>query len=253
MRDIVCMLTLHCELKGLTMISRSTATYDCTKCAIRREGSFCSMKDASIATLNTIKFTASYPKGATLFVEGEEPRGVFIVCSGRVKLVTSSSAGRTLIAKIAGPGEILGISAVVLKQPYQLTAETLEPVQTTFVRNDEFMRFMTSNSEVSMRTALALSTQIHDAENEIRTLGLGRSVRDKFASLLHGWCNGADRTPDGVRLKVTLTHEEIAQLLGTTRETVTRLLTQFRSERLIEVKGSTMIVRNPAALEAQAM
>lgn len=232
------------------MKTRSTGTYDCTKCTLRLQGSFCALKDATIATMNSIKFTASYPKGATLFCEGEDPRGVFIVCSGRVKLVTSSSAGRTLIAKIAGPGEILGVSAVVLKQAYQLTAETLEPVQTTFIRNDEFMRFMTSNTEVTMRTAFVLSTQIHDAENEIRTLGLGRSVRDKFASLLQGWCVGADRSADGIRLKVLLTHEEIAQLLGTTRETVTRLLSQFRAEHLIEVKGSTMFVRNPAALEA---
>ena len=235
------------------MISRAAANYDCTKCTLRVERSFCALKDATIATLNSIKFTASYPKGATLFCEGEEPRGVFIVCSGRVKLVTTSTSGRTLIAKIAGPGEVLGISAVVLKQPYQLTAETLEPVQTTFVRSDEFLRFMNSNSEVTMRTAMALSTQIHDAENEIRTLGLGRSVRDKFAALLQGWCDETGRTADGYRLKVLLTHEEIAQLLGTTRETVTRLLTQFRAEKLIEVRGSTMLVRNPKALEAPAM
>jgi CRP/FNR family transcriptional regulator len=234
------------------MISRATTNYDCSKCTLRREGSFCALKDATLVSMNSIKFTANYPKGATLFCEGEDARGVFIVCSGRVKLVTTSSAGRTLIAKIAGPGEVLGISAVVLKQPYQFTAETLEPVQTTFIRNEEFLRFMTSNSEVTMRTALALSTQIHDAENEIRTLGLGRSVRDKFASLLQSWCDSADRTNEGYRLKVLLTHEEIAQLLGTTRETVTRLLTQFRAEKLIDVRGSTMIVRNPQALEATA-
>ena len=236
------------------MISRPAMTYDCTRCTLRRPDSFCALKDETLATLNGLKFTSAYPKGATLFHEGEDPRGVFIICSGRVKLVASSSAGRTLIAKIAGQGEVLGTSAVVLNKAYELTAETLEPVQVTFVRADEFRRFLAANAEVSMRTALQLSNDCHQAHNELRTLGLGRSVRDRFTSLLLEWCSEA--TPsngDGVRLKVLLTHEEIAQLIGTTRETVTRLLSQFRAERLIEVKGSTMIVKNPAALEEAAV
>lgn len=232
------------------MINRSTITNDCTKCSLRNRDFFCSLKESLTATLNKMKFTATYPKGATLFAEGEDSRGVFIVCSGRVKLQTTSSAGRTVIAKIAGPGEILGLSAVVLGEPYQMNAETLEPVQTTFIRGDEFMKLLAANSDLSMRTALELSKHVHQAENEIRTLGLGRSVREKFAALLHGWCNDGNESADGVRLKVLLTHEEIGQLIGTTRETITRLLTQFRSERLIEVRGSTMIVRNPMALEA---
>ena len=236
------------------MISRPATTYDCSKCTIRREGFFCALKDDSVAALNGMRFTAAYPKGATLFHEGEQARGVFIVCSGRVKLVASSSAGRTLIAKIAGPGEVLGVSAVVLKRPYELSAETLEPVQISFVRADDFLRFLTSSTEVSMRTAQQLAGDCHQAQTEIRTLGLGRSVRDRFSTLLLEWCNEAPASAgDGVRLKVLLTHEEIAQIIGTTRETVTRLLTQFRVEKLIEMKGSTMIVRNPAALEAEAI
>ena len=236
------------------MITKTTATYDCSSCTIRDERFFCTMKDNAVAVLNKMKFTAVYPKGATLFAEGESARGVFIICSGRVKLVTTSSAGRSLIARIAGPGEIIGASAVVSSQPYGMSAETLEPVQAAFIREDEFMRFMSSTPEVAMRTALELSNQLHHAQNEIRTLGLSRSVRDKFATLLHGWCDDTGtNSAEGVRLKVTLTHEEIAQMIGTTRETITRLLTQFRSERLIEVRGSTMIVRNPAALEAPAM
>jgi CRP/FNR family transcriptional regulator len=235
------------------MITKATATHDCTTCTLRTARFFCAMKDATVATWNDMTFSSLYPKGATLFAEGEKPRGVFLVCSGRVKLVTTSAAGRSLIARIAGPGEILGVAPVVLGQPYQLSAETLEPVQMSFIRADEFMRFLTSNTEVSMRTALELSTQLHQAENEIRTLGLSRSVRDKFATLLQGWCDDGTGSPEGVRVKVTLTHEEIAQLIGTTCETVTRLLTQFRSERLIEMRGSTMIVKNRAGLQVGAV
>ncbi|HEY5611084.1 MAG TPA: Crp/Fnr family transcriptional regulator [Thermoanaerobaculia bacterium] len=236
------------------MISRRTTTDDCTQCTLRKEGHFCALGDETISDLSRMKFSTVYPKGATLFREGEEARGVFIICSGGVKLVASSSAGRNHIAKIAREGEILGLSAVVLRGHYELSAETLEPVQVAFIRRDDFVRFLTANAEVTMRSAFQLSNDYQQAQRDVRTLGLGRSVRDKFAALLVGWCNGSDDTTgDGVRLKVLLTHEEIAQLIGTTRETVTRLLKQFRTEKLIEIKGSTMIVRNRAALEAAAI
>ena len=65
--------------------------HDCTTCPMREDGRFCDVADPALAAINTAKFSTAYPKGATLFVEGESPRGVFILCSGRAKLTTSSS------------------------------------------------------------------------------------------------------------------------------------------------------------------
>ena len=102
----------------------------CTTCTYKKEGLFCNLAPASLATLDALKFTSLYPKGSLLFVEGEQPRGVFIVCSGKAKLTTSSAEGKTLIVKIAGAGEILGASASLLDTPYEVSAETIEPSQT---------------------------------------------------------------------------------------------------------------------------
>src|SRR5712691_4664026 len=90
---------------------------NCSECALRQERLFCNMSAESLATMNALKFTSVYPKGSTLFVEGEEPRGVFILCSGRAKLTTSSSEGKTLIVKVAEPGEVLGASSTILARP----------------------------------------------------------------------------------------------------------------------------------------
>src|SRR6185295_8609368 len=195
---------------------------NCTSCSRSSERLFCDMSPAAMQTLDAIKFTSLYPKGSVLFVEGEEPRGVFILCSGRAKLTTSSSEGRTLIVKLAEPGEVLGASATILGRPYEVSAETIEPSQMNFVKRDDFLRFLNSHTEACLHTAQQLSEKYQSAQREIRSLGLAQTTSEKLARLLLDWCRNGETTPKGIRLKVLLTHEEIAQMVGTTRETVTR-------------------------------
>jgi len=209
------------------------------------------MSPAAMQMLDAIKFTGVYPKGSILFVDGEDPRGVFIVCSGRAKLTTSSSEGKTLIVKIAEAGEVLGASATILGRPYEVSAETIEPAQLNFIKRDDFLRFLGSHSEACLHTAQQLSEKYQAAQREIRSLGLAQSTSEKLARLLLDWCKGnGEETAKGMRLKVLLTHEEIAQMLGTTRETVTRLLSEFKRRHILEVKGSTVIVLRRDELEA---
>src|SRR6185436_11652779 len=222
----------------------------CTDCTVRFERLFCNMSSHSVNALETIKFTSLYPKGSLLFVEGEDPRGVFILCSGRAKLTTSSTEGKTLIVKIAEPGEVLGASATILGRPYEVSAETIEPSQLNFIKRDDFLKFLNTHLEACMHTAQQLSEKYHSAQREIRSLGLSQTTAEKLARLLLDWClSDGEATPKGVRLKVLLTHEEIAQMIGTTRETVTRLLSDFKRKKMIDVKGSSMFVLNRAQME----
>jgi len=222
----------------------------CTACARGAEQLFCNMSPETMKMLDAIKFTSVYPKGSILFVDGEEPRGVFILCSGRAKLTTSSAEGRTLIVKIAEPGEVLGASATILGRPYEVSAETLEPSQLNFIKREDFLRFLNAHTEACMHTAQQLSEKYQAAQREIRSLGLAQSTGEKLGKLLLDWCAlHGEVTPKGVRLKVLLTHEEIAQMIGTTRETVTRLLSDFRRRKVIEVKGSTILVLQKSELE----
>jgi len=223
---------------------------NCSDCTFRAERQFCNMAAPAVKSLNTIKFTAMYPKGSVLFVEGEQPRGVFIVCSGRVKLTTSSSEGKTLIVKIAEAGEVLGLSGTILATNFEVSAETLEPSQINFVRREDFVGFLNAHPEACMHTAQQLSEKYHSAQREIRSLGLSQSTSEKLARLFLDWgARSGEETPKGMRLKVLLTHEEIAQMIGTTRETITRLLSDFKRRKIIEVKGSSMFVQM-ASLEA---
>ncbi len=222
----------------------------CTACTRGTDQLFCNMSPAAMKTLDAIKFTSVYPKGSILFVDGEEPRGVFILCSGRAKLTTSSTEGRTLIVKIAEAGEVLGASATILGRPYEVSAETLEPSQLNFIKREDFLRFLNTHTEACMHTAQQLSEKYQSAQREIRSLGLAQSTAEKLGKLLLDWCAmHGETTPKGIRLKVLLTHEEIGQMIGTTRETVTRMLSDFKRKKIVEVKGSTIVVLKKEELE----
>lgn len=227
-----------------------TVNHNCPECVVKDQRVFCNLDTKDLQTLQAAKFTSVYPKGAVLFVEGEMPRGVFILCQGRVKLTASSSEGKMIILKIAEPGEILGLSSAILGTAYEVSAETLEPCQVNFLKREDYIRFMTNSDKVALRTAECLSQKYHDSQKEIRVLGLSQSATERLASLLLNWCDDkGEVSAKGTRFQILLTHGEIAQMIGTTRETITRLLSDFRKRGLIEIKGSNFFVRDRAALE----
>ena len=222
---------------------------DCTGCLLT-PAAFCNLSPEARAALNAVKFTAIYPKGSPLFVEGEMPRGVYVLCSGRVKITTSSAEGKTLIMRIAHPGEILGVSATVIGQPYEVSAETIEPSQLNFIKRNDFLRLLSGSAELCLNAVRQLSARYHDAQREIRSLGLAHNTSEKLARLFLDWCaTGGTATGAGIRVRVLFTHEEIAQMIGSTRETVTRLLSDFKRRKILEVKGSTVIVLKKSDLE----
>jgi CRP/FNR family transcriptional regulator len=224
-------------------------TENCVLCKLRHSGFFCDLPKDSIEDLEKVKYASGYPQGAVLFVEGQSARGVYIVCNGRVKLSTTSRDGKTLILRIAQAGEVLGLHATISGKPYELTAETLQPSQLDFVKRDDFLSFLQHHADACLSAAEHLSQNCQSAYEMIRSLGLSHSVSEKLARLLLEWATGGDETKDGIRIKVSLTHEEIAQLIGTSRETVTRVLGEFREKELAQLRGSTLLIRNKAGLE----
>lgn len=223
----------------------------CAACTLREHGYFCDFPEELLRAFESLKYSTLFPKGAMLFVEGQSPRGLFMLCAGRVKLAAGSSDGKSLITRIAEPGEVLGLSETISGRPYMATAETLVPCQVNFIKREDFLRFLSEHHLACLRVAEHLSNNCYSANEQVRSLGLSHTAAEKLAKLILEWCARDGKPSDrGIQLKLTLTHEEIAQLIGSSRETVTRLLSDFKSRQLLYVKGSTFIVRSPAALEA---
>ena len=225
---------------------------NCVTCVHREDRFFCNLSPAAVQHLSAITAASSYPKGATLFVEGQAARGVFILCAGRVKLSTCSADGKTLIVRISDSGEVLGLPATVTGTPYELTAEVLEPAQVNFIARTDFLNFLRENGEVGLRVAQQLGETYHAAIAEMRSIGLSHSAGEKLARFLLDWC--ADHGDGNAEIHATLalTHEEIGQMIGASRETVTRLFADFKKKELLQMKGSTLIVRNKVRLQSLA-
>lgn len=227
-------------------------TDSCMDCSNMNAGAFCEFSHCILPSLDQASHKSTLPAGAILFVEGQASRGIFVVCSGKVNLSTTSREGKILILKSAGPGEALGISASVSGMNYEATAETATPCQVSFVERKHFLELMQLHSEVGVHVAQCLSRDYQSAYRDIHDLVLTRSSSGKLARLLLS--QSKKGTHDLEHMPITpMTHEEMAQRIGASRETVTRLLSELRRKQLIRLDGPTLVIRNRSGLEALAV
>lgn len=225
----------------------------CASCAARDCVFFHTGSDG-LEVLHHAKRRGVCAAGASLFVEGQAPRGLFVLCAGRVKVSASSPAGRSVIVRVAGPGDVLGLSAVIRAEPFDVSARALELTQFGFIPRDEFLRGLADDRDLALRVARHLSAEVRRAYQQVSRIALAPSARAKLASLLLEWIGDQPgrSEPTPLRLQMLLTHEEIGELIGCTRETIARLLAEFRRERLIESRGRFITVPDRGRLEAVA-
>jgi CRP/FNR family transcriptional regulator, cyclic AMP receptor protein len=225
----------------------------CTECASRSANFFCGLSPSVLKAFDQVSQHSILPAGAILFVEGQASRGMFVLCSGRVKLSTSSREGKVLILKTCEAGDALGLSAVISGENYEMTAETATPCQLDFVDRKNLLNLLGSHPTIGMQAAQCLSREFQAAYRDIHDLVLSRSSAGKLARLLLS-CT-PDRSPalEESRLRSAMTHEEMAQRIGSSRETVTRLLSDLKKRQLIRLDGATLVIRDRTALEALAV
>ena len=229
---------------------------DCTACTNRNEHFFCGFSRPVLQSLNQASHKSALPAGAILFVEGQAPRGMFIVCSGKVNLSTTSREGKILILKTANAGEVLGLSASISGVGYETTAETATPCHLAFIERKRFLELLETHSEMGAHTAQCLSRDYQTAYRDIHDLVLTRSSAGKLARLLLSQSPRQETHRQGstgeTRIHSVMTHEEMAQRIGASRETVTRLLSHLRKKQLIRLDGPNLIIHDRTGLEALA-
>ena len=222
---------------------------NCVSCPYKQDRLFCNLSPEAVKRLDEITASATYPKGATLFVQGQSGRGVFILCTGHVKLSTSSADGSTLILKVAEPGDILGLPSTISGKAYEASADVLESCQANFISRVDFLNFLKDYGEAAVRVAQELSEKYQSALAELKNIGLSHSAGEKLARFLLEWAARQKQDKDSTRVTLALTHEEIAQMIGASRETVTRLFADFKKKNLLDVKGSSFVIKDKPSLE----
>ncbi|MBZ5567676.1 MAG: Crp/Fnr family transcriptional regulator [Acidobacteriia bacterium] len=224
----------------------------CVTCKLRNHTFFCSLPRSSLVHLDTLSLANLLPKGSILFVAGQKPGGVHILCAGKVKVCTQRGNGKLAMVKIAGPGEVLGLHACIGGTVHEFTAETVEPSHIVFVRGDDFKQFLSQNEVACWKAAQILSRDCHEAYEIIRSGGGARSGSAKLARLLLDIAVIGKPHGDEIEVVLPLTHKEMAQAIGMSRETVWRKLVEFRHRGIAILKGSVLLIHNKAELQRLA-
>jgi|SRR5271163_45458 CRP/FNR family transcriptional regulator, cyclic AMP receptor protein len=233
------------------MLRRLAIPNDCLSCTLRQNGDFCNLPQPLMNEFNALGHLTLYPANAALITEGQVARGVYIACSGRSKLSVQARDGKTIILKIAGDREVLGLSSVISGKPSPITVTTIELCQIKFVERDSFLRLIESNAHAALACATMLAWEVNTSFEDVYDLLLARSSTEKLARLLLSWVADEPRNRE-IRVSTEFTHEEISQMIGSSRETVTRLLSDMKRKDLIRQEGTTLVIPNRIALQAIA-
>ena len=206
----------------------------CTECPSRC--GFCNLPNNVLADLGTSKLEIHRPGGAILYSQGDRSAGLFVLCQGRVKLLKISSNGKTAILGFCGPGDLLGASEVLANCPYTATAHVQEDSVLAYVPREAFLRMMGRHAIVGLRTSEHLSAECLRAFRDLSLLRIPSSALQKLSRLLLRW-SSANEDKRLQEISMIYTHAELAQLIGTSRETVTRLLNKLEDDEVIRVRG----------------
>ena len=216
---------------------------------IKHAGEFFSkLPSAALEDFSSMEHSSSYAANVVLFAEGEPVRALFVILEGEVRLSINSSEGKRLSLRIAREGDIIGLSSTLSGKPYDMTAETLYPSKIAPIERREFLKFLARHPDAYQSVTEELGRHMSIACSQLRTLGLSSSAPEKLARLLLEWSGRGQAMESGSRMRFSLTHEEIGDFIGTTRETVSRTLSNFKNRRLVAFQGSMMTIPSRAAL-----
>jgi len=212
---------------------------------------FCNLSSDLVHLIANVSSTTIYRRKAKLFVEGEKPRGVFILRTGKAKLTACSPLGKTFITRFADSGDVLGLNAVVSNRPYGATAEMMTSGQVDFIPHGFLLRLMRQHADFALAVAEQLSASYYSLHDSVRSLGLATHPVERLAKLLLFWTSAGneDACSSHQSFKLPLTHQEIADSIGSTRETVSKLFCDLRRKQLLRSEGKELTIMNRPELQ----
>ncbi len=220
---------------------------DCTLCSVREDSVFTELPVTELETVSKAKGGRVYTKGETIFHAEQFPIGLFCINSGKVKIFKVGKDGREQIVRLAKPGDIIGYRSLISGDRYTAFAEPLEEAQICHIPRDTFFSLLSTNLNLSTRVLTLLSTELKAAEEKIVDMA-HKPVRERLAETLLLLQETYGMEKDNVTLGVKLTRVDLANIVGTATESVSRLLSKFKEEGIIDMQGRKIKIVDRDAL-----
>jgi CRP/FNR family transcriptional regulator, cyclic AMP receptor protein len=215
-------------------------------------GLFDRLDGETVRSLMALAHVRTHEANEVLFSEGDTSEKVFVVLEGTVKLSVNSNGGRRLILGLLSNGEMLGLASVLCGRTQETTAEMVYTSKVAVIGREEFMNFLMQHPDAYRVISEELGREFNKACEQLRTVVLSATAPQKLARLLLDWSKEGRTTDMGARFRFCMTHEELGECIGASRETVTRVMSTFKSKNLVMLNGSTLTIPNPMALERYA-
>ena len=204
---------------------------------------FSELSDEDISSLAHLALRKRYPKDTVVFFENEEGDFFFTILEGRIKVTILGDDGREVILSVLGPGDFFGEMALLDNEPRSATAIAVEESELLSLHRNDFQSVLNDNRSITSALIRVLSARLRRANHQISTLAL-LDVYGRVARVIVDMAREEGRRlKDGRIAFRRATHQEIANRIGTTRETVTRMLKDLERQGLIHVEGKEMVVQ----------
>lgn len=213
----------------------------CHDCNLRGHSVFSILSETQVIDLNDHKYCTVFRKGQVVFSEHAMPMGLFCIHSGKIKLSTIGMDGKEQIIRLAKNGEIIGYRALITDERYRLSATALEDVSACVIDKAFFLDLAMQEPKVAQKIFKLISNDLKKAEDQIVSLSQ-KNVRERMAEALLFLKATYGFEEDGKTINVRLSREELADYIGTSTESVIRLLSEFNAGGLIELDGKKICI-----------
>jgi CRP/FNR family transcriptional regulator, polysaccharide utilization system transcription regulator len=215
---------------------RFTDPPECHTCAKKDNPLLCVLHTPELQSLSEQKTYNFYKKGQLIFHEGNRPQGLYCIDNGKVKIHKLGEEGKEQIVRFAKEGQVLGYRSLLSNEPYNASATALEDTMICFISKTAFMELLEKNPTLSYQAILMLTNDLKTAEQKIMNMAQ-KSVRSRVAEavFLLKECYGTES--DNQTINSTLTRRDISNIAGTTTETTIRVLSDLKSENVVELPG----------------
>ena len=223
----------------------------CQHCQARFKSVFCDLSEEDLNTLNLSKGCNTFKKGQVIFNEGSFAHGIFCMNSGKVKIAQAGDEGKEQIVRFAKDGDILGYQTLLSGDKYSCSATAIDDASICFIPKNTFFNLIAKNANLSMEIMKLLAHDLEKAEHKITDLAQ-KPVRERMAEALLFLKETYGYENDNATINVSLSREEIANMVGTARETATRLLSEFKDDNIVELVGKKIKILNNQKLVTTA-
>lgn len=205
---------------------------------------FAGLGEDLLLKIEAISIEKSYKKGEIIILQDTSVEGLYILVSGRLRISRSSEDGRVKVLAILSPGDIIGEMSLLDDESASATVETMEDSRLMLIRKEDFQAMLLRYPLVTIEIARILGRRLRSADKEIEELAF-YSVKNRLIEALIDLANRhSERTSSGIRVSLRITHQDLADMVGSSRETITRIMNLLERDQLIVNEGGYIVIKD---------